>query len=291
MLISVFYRFMLLLGAFLSTALAAAAMATSTITGEFEGQGAVGKVTVSMDGDALIISYASTSLGKTLTYSVDKFDECSAMAVYRVPRVPQIAIDGSCSSRGGQIFIKIYEWRRKEANWCLVREITGERDEDVSDAGRPHLEVARVKGCSVPGTAVLPTYARPEDARAEITADLQSFLNASRSKAGARHYVDRVPYYQAAEFASYVDATNVDSMTGFGSTLVDAGRSSDAIPLLQAIVVAFPKAAGAKVSLADAYWETGQREVASAMYAEYYGETAGAERRNLPRRVLERRGP
>lgn len=123
----------------------------NVLVGDFEGAGVKGQLSWERRSDGLDIIYFSPSLRRKFNYFVPKFDECSSMVIYEIPRTRQVAIDGSCSSRGGQIYTNIFQWKTEVSNWCLVREITGERANDPS--GRPAIanSVSHKVGCILLG--------------------------------------------------------------------------------------------------------------------------------------------
>ncbi|WP_416050828.1 hypothetical protein [Cupriavidus basilensis] len=116
--------FIAALGFFLPAMVCAAQV---NLSGEFEGDKLIGRFYFQDTSKGISVEYYSPSLGKNIFYSVEKFDECSSMAIYRIPRTRKIAIDGSCLSQGGQVYLYVYEWRSEYSNWCVIREITGER--------------------------------------------------------------------------------------------------------------------------------------------------------------------
>jgi hypothetical protein len=102
------------------------------------------------------------------------------MAMYAIPNTRQIAIDGSCSSQGGRIFRQIYEWKKVFSNWCLVREITGEKTDVTSGTVVPTEQVARVADCYTIG-AIGPYKYVPGT---EISQDTSNKLEKLRVAAG-----------------------------------------------------------------------------------------------------------
>jgi hypothetical protein len=123
----------------------------SVLVGEFEGAGVKSQFLYQTRSGSLEVSYFSPSLRRNFHYVIDKFDECSSMAIYAIPGTRRIAIDGSCSSRGGQIFTNIYQWKGKFSNWCLIREITGERADDPSGTPEKTDSVLHTSGCILIG--------------------------------------------------------------------------------------------------------------------------------------------
>lgn len=118
---------------------------------DFERTGVKGRLSSEQRMDGLDVSYFSPSLNRRLHYFVPKFDECSSTAIYEIPGTRQVAIDGSCFSQGGQIYTNVYQWKAVFSDWCLVREITGERADDTS--GRPRIanSISHTTGCILIG--------------------------------------------------------------------------------------------------------------------------------------------
>lgn len=123
----------------------------NVLVGDFEGTGLSSQLISEKRSDGLDVSYFSPSLRRSFHYFIAKFDECSSMVIYAIPRTRNVAIDGSCSSQGGQIFTNVYQWKPKLSNWCLIREVTGERADDTS--GRPKVSnsVSHTTGCILIG--------------------------------------------------------------------------------------------------------------------------------------------
>lgn len=69
----------------------------TVLVGYFEGGAIPGRFVYedNVGGSWLLINYYSPTLKRVLTYSVAKFDECSAVAMCKVKNSRQVAIDGS----------------------------------------------------------------------------------------------------------------------------------------------------------------------------------------------------
>jgi hypothetical protein len=119
-----------------------------TLSGDFEGRNRIEQFIYRDHDGGLSIDYYSPSLSKPLSFAVSKFDECSTMAIYAIPNTRQIAIDGSCTSQGGQIYKYVYQWDDKYSNWCLIREISGEKPDVTTGRVSSSEHVARVSGCA-----------------------------------------------------------------------------------------------------------------------------------------------
>lgn len=262
----------------------------SSIVADFEGRGSVGSLTYYFDNKDLVIKYLSPSKSEALNYVVEKFDPCSVMAIYQVPYTRQITIDGSCSSKGGQIFRQIYQWKHAYSNWCLALEITGQKADDLSSTPERSLDVARVLGCAAPGSREPYRYASASETKWQISAAIEALHIVVSDKIALNDYANSVPYYLIEEFASYVDSSNVETLIRLASSLVNSGRALDTISLLQTIDLRFPGIPMAKFILADAYWDSGYEAASAAVYREYYDNAAHQKIDGIPARVFERKG-
>jgi hypothetical protein len=263
----------------------------SVVTGYFEGGTASGKFVYEdrADGMGLLISYYSPSLKKTLTYSVAKFDECSAMAMYQIQSTHQIVVDGSCSSQGGQIYKYVYVWSGAKKNWCLVREITGEKADISSGTVVSSEQVSRVKNCPILGEIGPYVYESTTETARDIAMELRKLRNSENSKETLMQYIDSFPFYSISELVGYIDSGNVRDVNDLAFYLSENGRSYDAIPLLENIVKKFPKRVVAQINLGDAYWESGQREQGAMLYRQYYDEMLSINlKERIPGRVFNR---
>jgi hypothetical protein len=266
-----------------------ASVAQSVLTGNFEGGGAFGKFVYQDNASGLSISYYSSSSKRNFTYTVAKYDECSSMAMYAIPNVNQVAIDGSCASQGGQIYRYVYEWKKNYSNWCLVREITGEKADVTSGIVAPTEQVARVVGCPTIGMEGPYRYESDSQAKNEINAELVEFRAAKIDQSEIKRYLEYFPSYNVSELISYINSSNVQDINDLAFFLSENGRSYDAIPVLEKIVKNFPARIVAKLNLADAYWDNGFKDLAIPFYAEYSSKmkSSGFEAK-IPERVRNR---
>ncbi|MHA7683304.1 tetratricopeptide repeat protein [Cupriavidus sp. PET2-C1] len=259
------------------------------LSGEFEGDDITGRFSFRDISKGISVEYYSPSLGKTILYSVDKFDECSSMAIYRIPRTRQIAIDGSCLSQGGQVYRYVYEWKSDYSNWCVIREITGERADVTSGKFAPSERVSRITGCSTIGSTGPYDYESSADVVRAIERSLMEFRLASRNKEKLSQYILSITSYDASEFSEHVSVENVVILNDIAYFFVESGRSDDAIPLLNSIVQKFPRRIVAKLNLADAYWNIGVGDRASILYGQYYrAMISGNMKGMVPERVIDR---
>ncbi|WP_144410032.1 tetratricopeptide repeat protein [Cupriavidus basilensis] len=259
------------------------------LSGEFEGDNLIGRFSFQDESRGISVKYYSPSLGKTIFYSVEKFDECSSMAIYRIPRTRKIAVDGSCLSQGGQIYRYVYEWKSEYSNWCVIREITGERSDVASGKFSPSERVSRVTGCSTIGSTGPYSYESNADVAGEIEISLAEFRLANRNKAKRSQYMLSITSYDASEFSEHVSVENVGTLNDIAYFLAESGRSDDAIPLLDSIVQKFPGRIVAKLNLADVYWDIGAGDKASVLYGQYYRATVSGNMKGMvPKRVVDR---
>ncbi|WP_269508461.1 tetratricopeptide repeat protein [Burkholderia sp. IMCC1007] len=239
------------------------------ITGDFEGIGKPGVFASAITRDGLSIQYYSPSLRKTLSYRVEKFDECSMMGMYIIPHTNFLTIDGSCASQGGQIYRYIYKWSAGNKDWCLIREISGEKTDVRSGAVVPTEDVSRVSGCATIGKNDSVTYESKDQVRKEIHDELGDFRKTARNQSLLARYIDEIPHFRVAELAAYIDADNVEDVNNFAFYLSKYKRSCDAAEVLQSVVKIFPNRTVARLNLADAYWDIGAKELAAPEYREY----------------------
>ena len=209
--------------------------------------------------------------------------------MYALPQVKQIVVDGSCPSKGGQVFREVYQWNSGVRDWCLIREITGQR-EDVAD-GLPvrSLQIARVIGCTRPGTSGNRRYEADSNVRAAIVAELDGFRSIHKNPQQVRQYLESLPQYAIDELAPYIDSTNVEAINDIAYFLIEEGRPGDATPVLTTIVSKFPARVVAKLNLGDAFWDSGLRPQARDQYRAYLSQMKTLGKYALvPKRVAER---
>ncbi|MBR8311953.1 tetratricopeptide repeat protein [Burkholderia dolosa] len=263
----------------------------SVISGYFEGGTAPGKFEYkdSTDGTRFLIDYYSPSLKRTLTYNVAKFDECSTMAMYHIPKTRQVVVDGSCPSQGGQIYEYVYEWSAAKKNWCLVREITGEKADISSGKITSSEHVSRVKDCPILGAAGPYSYESRAETNKDIAIELKKFRDSVGARETLKRYVDSLPSYSVSELVGYLNSENVQEVNDLAFYLSENGRSLDVIPLLERIVAIFPKRVVAKLNLGDAYWDNNYKEQAAGLYKQYYDEMSSINlKEKIPERVFNR---
>ena len=242
------------------------------IVGTFERNGMPGRFLYHQTDDGLVGSYHSSSLHRNLNYSIANFDECSSMSLYVVPHLPQIVVDGSCASVGGQIFQNVYQWSRSKANWCLIREITGERPDLPAGRILPSEKIERVVNCPLLGESGPYTYESPAQVSMDVAAELARFKTARVQKQTLAEFLDSISPFDARELAHYITTENVSDINDLAFYLSEAGRAFDALPVLLKIAKEYPARVVAKLNLADAYWENGYKSEAKKEYARYIVE-------------------
>lgn len=266
---------------------AKANMIQLNISGNFEGGNTPGRFAYIPNSNGLDIKYYSPSQKRDFSYFVEKFDECSSMAMYRIPNTRQVAIDGSCPSQGGQIYRYVYEWKDSHSTWCLVRVITGERAAISSGIIAPSEQVSRVKDCFPIGSTGPYKYESTAEVAQEISAELADFRVATRDGPALKRYLSSVPSYSISELAIYVNHSNEQDINDLAFYLSRNGRSYEAIRLLEEIVTRSPNRAVAKLNLADSYWDNSLKGWASAQYKAYQNEMLA---RGLGQKIPERVG-
>jgi tetratricopeptide (TPR) repeat protein len=265
------------------------AAAAANVAGDFEGNNITETISYQNTSKGLSIEYYSPSLNKTFLYTVNKFDECSSMAIYKIANTRQIAIDGSCFSQGGQIYREIYEWKHDHSNWCLIRKITGERAELTANKYLPSEQVLRTRGCSTIGGRGAYDYKSAAEITKEIELSLEKFRSAREKASSLSRYIDSFTDYDAAELTDYVNEANVRDVNDIAYFLTERGRPDDAIPLLETILKRFPKRIVTKLNLADAYWDIGITAKASVLYGQYYQDIKSNNMKTkIPSRVIDR---
>ncbi|MFM0042550.1 tetratricopeptide repeat protein [Paraburkholderia sediminicola] len=248
-----------------------------------------GRFSYSADSAGINIVYHDDISNSDRKYHQEKFDECSSMAIYQLSAKGQIAIDGSCSSRGGQVFIHIYEWNKKIEDWCLIREVTGEKPDIPSGDLFGSRQVARVVGCPRIGNDGPYRYEEKSALKNDISDEIVMFKNAQRDKATLKQYIANMPFYVPLELADNLDVVSVQDVNDIAFYLIENGRADDSAPLLQRIVEKYPDRVVAKLNLADAYWQDKMIPQAKEMYQRYakqMGDQGKSAR--VPERVLSR---
>ena len=88
-----------------ATAVANAAGA-SVLSGDFEGVGIPGVLSFHDVENGIAVEYYSPTRKRTLSYFVEKFDECSVMAMYAVKQAKQMIVDVVVQAREGKYFVR-----------------------------------------------------------------------------------------------------------------------------------------------------------------------------------------
>ncbi|MBU9381346.1 tetratricopeptide repeat protein [Burkholderia gladioli] len=254
---------------FIFDAGALAASKESRIVDDFEDVGEPGYFVSELVPGGLIIQYFSSSLRKTFSYHVENFDECSMMGVYVISRTKLLVIDGSCSGRGGQIYRYIYGWNKGYKNWCLIRQVSGEKSDVASGTVVPKEEVLRVSGCAPIGKVDGLTYESKNQVKSEILDEMKGFERASQTRSSLEKYIYDIPDFRVAELAGNVDAASVENINNLAFFLGKYRRIGDSVEILQSLVRRFPNRTVARLNLADAYWDIDAKDLAIPQYQEY----------------------
>ncbi|NIF70444.1 tetratricopeptide repeat protein [Burkholderia sp. Ap-962] len=274
---------------FIFEADALAASEENKIVDDFEGIGKPGYLRSELASDGLIIRYSSSSLRKTLSYRVKNFDECSMMGMYLIPHSKLLTVDGSCSGSGGQIYRYIYRWDGGYKNWCLIRQVNGEKSDVASGKVVPTEEVFRVSGCAPIGEIDGLTYESKSQVKRGILDEMKSFEEASQTRSSLEEYISSIPDFQVAELAGNIDSVSVEDINNLAFYLGRYKRSSDAVEILQSLVKRFPDRAVARLNLADAYWDIDAKDLAVPQYQEYNRQmNAKGLSAKIPPRSLDR---
>ncbi|MDR5799559.1 hypothetical protein [Caballeronia sp. LZ001] len=211
------------------------------------------------------------------------------MSLYRIPNTRQIVIDGSCASQGGQIYTNVYEWDNSFKNWCLRREVTGEKPYLNSGEVAPKEDVVRVEGCSEPGDLKAHQYMPPAQSKEAVIGQLRHFQRIKKDGAATEDFIKSLPAYSVAELVPYIDATTAEDINDIAFFLSKYNRSYDAIVLLEPIVNKFPERYVAKLNLADAYWSNGFNDSAIPLYVAYEAKMKSLGLlKKIPSRVKDR---
>ncbi|GAB7534753.1 tetratricopeptide repeat protein [Burkholderia sp. 3C] len=261
------------------------------MVGHFEGGSELGRFEYenSADGAGLLINYYSPSVKKNFTYHVVKFDECSILAMYQLPFVNQVVIDGSCFGTGGQVHEYVYEWSSKKGNWCLIRAVSGEKADVAAGVLVPSEQVSRVAGCPFIGEEGEYAYRSRAEVARNIVVELREFRNSVNDRQRLKRYIDMLPSYGVSELSDYIDMKNVRDINDIAFYLSEADRFDDAMVLLEKIVRNFPGRVVAKLNLADVYWQVGYRQQGIGLYVKYRDEMFAAGRgEKIPGRVFDR---
>lgn len=211
------------------------------------------------------------------------------MGLYIVPNTREFAVDGSCQSQGGQIYTHIYEWSKIKSDWCLVREITGEKPDINSQDFVGSQRVSRVSGCPRIGDDGPYNYASEHEVKSKINEELTILIEDSKNPSNLKNYIHGIPFYYPLEISENLTVENVEGADNLVFYLSESGRTHDALQLLKAIVQKFPERVVAKLNLADAYWESQMIGPSKKMYASYVTEMRQLGKAGLiPSRAINR---
>jgi hypothetical protein len=132
---------------FLISGSVAANDAEKIIRSNFEGEREIQSFKYDPSNISAGVRYFSSSVGGIRHYVINLQGECDALALYRPYNSRnQIVLDGSCTGQGSQVHQYLYEWDKRYTDWCLRKEVSGERADRTSGSDE-RLDIDKVKGC------------------------------------------------------------------------------------------------------------------------------------------------
>lgn len=237
----------------------------------------------------LILSYRSPVSGKQLRYVVPPFDECSQMGAYEARDGNRVVVDGSCTGGGAQAFMHVYAFNRAADALCLARLVSGERADPREGEVLPSLEVQRVGGCVAPGASTRAPVKSEAEVSAEVRTELEAMRNELADPRRRAELLRRISDIDASELAEHVSEQNVVLLNDLAYYLDESGNSRPAAIILKAVHAAFPDRVVAKLNLADAYWNLGEKPGAQRLYRDYQRDMKRqGKAAKIPARVAQR---
>lgn len=237
---------------------------------DFDGDGLLDSMDIVTGKDnSLVIGYKSSISQQEKVYTFSAFDECSQMGIYPTEKNGEVALDGSCKSKGGQVYIWLFRLDVVKSHWCLDRIVSGEQTEDPVGQPLSEYKVERLADCQVytpSGAKVNEGELVPPEFYGKWIRSLELDMSISEKRTKA---LSSISFFDAAELAGYVTSKNVAVMNNLGFYLQLAKNNRAAAVILDAVVKQFPGRLVAKLNLADAYWELDHKAVAIKYYASY----------------------
>jgi hypothetical protein len=121
--------------------------ASGTIKDNFEGESRIEYFKYDPSNLFAGVRYFSRSVGGIRRYEIKIRGECDSLQIYKPYKSKnQIILDGSCQGQGSQVHQYVYEWDKRYTDWCLRKEISGERADRTSRSDDQLVSV-KVKGC------------------------------------------------------------------------------------------------------------------------------------------------
>lgn len=200
----------------------------------------------------------------------------------------EVAVDGSCQSKGGQVYIWLFRLDVDKPHWCLDRIVSGEKSEDPAGQPLPTYKVERLADCQVyasNGLDIDKSKRVPFGFFAKWIRSLELDMSIAEKRNKA---ILSISFFDAAELAGYVTTENVETMNNLGFYLQLAKNNRAAAIILDAIVKNFPGRLVAKLNLAEAYWELDYKAAASQIYASYMEQMVREGKKKIPKRALAR---
>lgn len=258
---------------------------------DFDGDKKIDILSYSLNSNGMKIEYTASSQRKKQNYFFEKPDECSSMQLYPLEHSSRIAIDGSCSSRSGQIYLYVYQWRNDTNDWCLYQVAGGEKADLPEGRPLPELSVDRPTACKKIGDINNIEFVSKDKIRKIIDQNLPKAINAEDRARLFNKYISQLTNIDTAEISNYIEAENVRDINDLAYYLTEVGRGYEAAIILEKIIKKFPDRIVALLNLADAYWQAGFHEQAQEMYSRYINKMSKLKKSNkIPPRAFERSG-
>jgi hypothetical protein len=236
------------------------------------------------------ITYKSNSPLKLYSYHIKNMDECNTVDFYQVENSPFVAVDGSCAGQGGQIHIYLFVWDKRFLNWCMRREIVGERADLPGGRLFSSEIVSRVTGCTVIGDTGAISYEAPKSTLAQVSERLASIQILKNNRELLKVFLASLHDFDISEIVNHINIDNLKNVNDLAFYMVNASDYYGAGQILSEIVEKFPGRVVAKLNLADAFWNIdGAKDKAKEMYQKYNEQMKDFNKEALiPIRAIER---
>lgn len=247
------------------------ANAGTTQSLDTDGDGIADTATVTQDGARLHIAFRSSRSGQLASVAVEVDTSCGPSHVYATRKPGEVAVDSSCTGQGAQVSTRLYRTDGPVGQWCLEREVSGERA-SLYDIPYPRYTVVRhACGASSP----------------DLLGRLRAALPSPAERAALVREFDE---FDAAEIASLITADNVALLNDLGYYLEQAHNSTAAAIVLAAVRQQAPQRTVAILNLADALWALQAHTQARRLYQAYDQRMrANGLVRQVPARVAARK--
>lgn len=265
-------------------------LSNSVYSRDLDGDGVSDEIASHVDkNNSLIVGFKSSGSDKNVNHVFKAFDECSQMGVYSTGKVGEVAVDGSCQSRGGQIYIWLLRLDIMKPRWCVERIVSGEKSDPLSDTPIPKYYVQRLSKCQLyeNENSKIDEKNLAGDAFYE---DWIDGLSSSLLISDERNKVISVfSEFDASEIATRIDGSNVEVINNLGYYLQLKNKDVAAAILFDEVINHYPERVVAKLNLADSYWKMGFKEASLRFYKAYFEQMNSLGRaKKIPKRVIER---